>query len=58
MSWSEGLILWLLGGMTVMCVWAFVMGRVSPRTDEHDWLADRKRKIERRGQNVRMGAER
>jgi hypothetical protein len=41
---------------------AWIFGQVARRTDrverEDDWLADRKRKIERRGQKVRMGVER
>ena len=54
MSWATGLALWLLGGLAVMWLWGEIVERFGPPRD-HDWLADRKRKITRNGFKSRMG---
>lgn len=53
-----GLIAWLIGGISAMWLLGEIISRFE-RTDdhEHDWLADRKRKLEKRGYRTRMGVK-
>ena len=53
MSWANGIILWLLGGMAAMWLFAILVDSKPER--DHDWLAERKRKITRNGFKSRMG---
>ena len=53
MSWSTGLALWLVGGIAVMWIFAEVIERFEkPDHHEHDWLADRKRRIAKRARDL------
>ena len=56
MSWAMGLSLWIVGGIAAMWIFAEIIERFE-RTDghEHDWLAERKRKIAQRGHKTRAG---
>ena len=56
MSWSLGLALWIAGALVVMWLWGEIVDRFA-RTDRHDWLADRKRKITHNGFKSRMGVK-
>jgi hypothetical protein len=55
MSWALGLSIWIVAGLGV----AWVFGEIARRTDrverEDDWLADRKRRIDQRGNKTRAG---
>ena len=47
-SWAPSLIVALIAIGAVLALFGEVAHRFGPR-DDHDWLADRKRRIERRG---------
>ena len=55
MSWALGLSIWIVAGLGV----AWVFGEIARRADrverEDDWLADRKRRIDQRGNKTRAG---
>jgi len=55
MSWALGLSLWIVVGLGV----AWLFGEIARRADrverEDDWLADRKRRIDQRGNKTRAG---
>ena len=60
MSWATGLIIWIvLGGLV-----AFIFGEIAraqsrdrERTDT-DWIAERKRRLERDAYRTKMGVKR
>ena len=53
MSWANGLIFWLLGALAAMWIWGEIVDRFSRSDDhEHDWLADRKRRIAKRARDL------
>jgi cyanate permease len=56
MSWAQGLILWIVFGGLAAFIWGEVT-RTQSKDRGDDWLAARKRRIEQRGQRVRMGVE-
>ena len=56
MSWSTGLILWIVFGLGAAWIFGEV-ARAQSKDRGDDWLAARKRRIEKRGQRVRMGVE-
>jgi hypothetical protein len=53
MSWANGLIFWLLGGLAVMWLWGEIVDRFS-RSDERDrdTVAERKRRIAKRARDL------
>lgn len=56
MSWSTGLIVWLIGGGVVCWAVALILERVGPADNtDHDWLADYKRRLARNAERERWG---
>ena len=57
MGWAEGLILWALFGIGALYVFAEIASRFGTTDQEDDWLARRKRTLERNGYKSKMGVK-
>ena len=55
MSWSTGILLWILGGLAVMWLYAAIVD--GGKRGDTDHLAERKRRLERNGFKSRMGVK-
>ena len=50
-----GLVAWLIGGIAAMWIVGEVISRFGTTDEPDDWLARRKRKLERNGYKTKMG---
>ena len=51
MTWQQGILLWIAGGLAVMWVWGEIAARFS-KPDEWDSVADQKRRTERKAKKL------
>ena len=54
-SWQVGLILWMVGSIAALWLVAEIIHRFGTTDEPDDWLARRKRKLERNGYKTKMG---
>ena len=52
MSWATGLILWLLGGVAGMWLYACIAERFNRDMDDEDRVAEQKRRTVRRAKKL------